>query len=247
MKKNSHIEILPTTQELFEKAADFIVQKGQEAIDARGVFTIALSGGSTPPKLYKALVRHHKKSKIWQKTAFFWSDERPVKPDHADSNAGTALKYLITPLTISQEQVFTVPTDRIPIQRVADDYEDDISDFFHQHNMDPRFDLILLGLGEDGHTASLFPHTPALNETKKLVAANWIEKLNSWRITFTFPLINQSRQVLFLVSGKNKAGIVNKVLGTKDKHYPAQNVNPAFGDCAWYFDSEAAALLIRGA
>ncbi len=247
MKNNTtHIEILKNGRELYSKAADFIIQTSEKAIREKGYLTIALSGGSTPKKLYEELVKHHRSKSIWRHAFFFWSDERPVKLEHPESNAGMAMQHLLRPLNIAAEQIYTVPTDRIPIQRVAAAYEDDLLDFFRQHNSDPRFDLILLGIGEDGHTASLFPNTVALNENKKLIAANWVEKLNTWRITFTYPLINMAGRVLFLVTGAKKAKILNKIFTTREQQYPAQKVEPVNGESYWFIDADAAGLLTKG-
>ena len=206
------------------------------ALAQKGFFTVALSGGSTPKVLYQVLAEEFREQVPWSRTQFFWSDERHVPPDHPDSNYRMAHEALLSRVPVPKGNVHRVHSENPNAQEVADEYEKIIV---------PRLDLILLGLGTDGHTASIFPGSGVLHEAKRLVAAPWVEKLNTYRITMTLPLLNNGASIVFLVSGADKAPIVKEVL-EGPKKYPAQFVQPTNGELIWMLDRDAAAGLNRG-
>jgi len=234
-------QVFANKAELGKSAAQQFFRLASESIKKNRQFSVALSGGTTPKMMYKELVRNFADQLDWRNVHFFWSDERYVPLSHADSNAGLAKKYLLEPLEIENENIHYIPTNLQDARQAAILYEKEILN--HLGNNPPRFDLVLLGLGDDGHTASLFPRTQALEERKQLVAANWVDKFQSWRITFTYPLINMAETIIFLVSGKNKAPVVHDILVKKNTRFPAARVNPANGNVFWLLDAEAAASL----
>lgn len=249
------IKILPDGEALNLYAAEKIVEIANQAIEQRGQLTIALSGGSTPKSLYQLLSSDEYKSRIdWSKTFFFFGDERNVLPDDKESNFQTANETLFAPLQINRENIFRWETERRNAEMTAVNYEFAIRKFFDATplsvaNFDdfnlPRFDLVLLGMGDDGHTASLFPNTAALNENEKIAVANPVEKLNTTRLTLTFPVINNARNIIFLVKGADKAENLKTVLEGKFQpdEFPAQAVKPTKGELLWLVDEKAAALL----
>jgi len=222
------IRIFENSRELARGAAEHWV--------ALAPVTVALSGGSTPKVLYQLLAEDFRDQVSWASTQFFWSDERHVPPDHPDSNYRMAHEALLSRVPVPESNVHRVHSENPSAQEAADEYEKVIV---------PRLDLILLGLGADGHTASIFPGSDVLHETKRLVAAPWVEKLNTYRITMTLPLLNNGASILFLVSGADKAQIVKEVL-EGPKKYPAQFVQPTNGELIWMLDRDAAAGLNRG-
>ena len=223
------IEIFANAQELARGAAEYLVARSGEAVAQKGLFTVALSGGSTPKILYELLVG---RQVPWSKTHFFWSDERHVPPDHPDSNYRMAYEAMLSRVPVPESNVHRVHGENPDAAEAANEYEQTLL----------PLDLILLGLGTDGHTASIFPGSDVLHETKRLVAATWVEKLNTYRITMTLPLLNAGASVLFLVSGAEKAQIVKEVL-EGPKQYPAQLVQPTHGQLLWMLDEDAAAKL----
>jgi len=224
------IRVFENSRELARGAAEHFV-----ALAQKDSFTVALSGGSTPKILYQLLADQFQTRVSWSKTQFFWSDERHVPPDHPDSNYRLAHEALLSRVPVPESNVHRVHSENPSAQEAADEYEKIIV---------PRLDLILLGLGTDGHTASIFPGSDVLHETKRLVAAPWVEKLNTYRITMTLPLLNNGASILFLVSGAEKAAIVTEVL-EGPKKYPAQFVQPTEGELIWMLDRDAAAGLNR--
>jgi 6-phosphogluconolactonase len=221
----------------FCRLADLVLKKGD-------LCTVALSGGSTPALLYERLLKPDLAGSLaWNKIAFFVSDERCVAPAHADSNFGNAARLLLDPLGIPESKRHpTRSQDRDP-ERSARDYEEEIRKTVGPGaNGMPRFDIVFLGMGADGHTASLFPDTPALNETEKLVVKNHVGKLNADRITFTLPLINNAACVIFLVSGEDKAAVLSEVVSDSGK-YPSEKVCPTEGRLIWFVDRQAAMKL----
>ena len=225
------IRVFEYSRELARGAAEHFV-----ALAQKGRFTVALSGGSTPKALYQILAEEFREQVPWPNVHFFWSDERHVPPDHPDSNYRMAHEALLSRVPVPESNVHRVHSENPSAQEAADEYEKVIV---------PRLDLILLGLGADGHTASIFPGSDVLHETKRLVAAPWVEKLNTYRITMTLPLLNNGASILFLVSGAEKAQIVKEVL-EGPKKYPAQFVQPTNGELIWMLDRDAAAGLNRG-
>jgi len=243
MLSEADIRILNTPQELFQAAAAEFIALASAAIRDHGKFTVALSGGSTPKSLYSVLARS---ALPWDKIFFFWSDERHVPPDHPDSNYRMAKEALLSKVPVPPENIFRVRAEEKDANVVAQDYEEALRSFFRLRPGEfPRFDLILLGLGPDGHTASLFPNTPALNETKRLVVANWVEKFKTHRITFTYPVLNYAACVIFLVSGGDKSEIVREVLENPGADLPSQKVHPANGRLLWLLDKDAASKLSK--
>lgn len=249
MSSSAEIRILTTPQELFEAAAEEVICAAKEAEDTRGRFTIALSGGSTPKSLYNLLATNARNALPWDRMFFFWGDERHVPPTHPESNYRMANEVMLSKVPVPAGNVFRMPTENPDAARVAEEYEKALRSFFQLSATEvPRFDLILLGLGPDGHTASLFPGTTALREKSRLVVANWVEKLKTNRLTFTFPVLNASRCVAFLVSGMEKAGVLKTVLeeNAPAEQYPAKLVNPASGKLIWFLDRAAASELAAG-
>ena len=223
---------------LAQAAAGFTSAAVSASEPESGRFTLALSGGRTPAMLYEALVKNHGDSPDWPRVDFFWSDERMVSHDHADSNYRLAHLGLLQPLAVSSQQIFAVATEHEPAVAAAR-YQQTILD---RMGPVPMFDMIFLGLGEDGHTASLFPGTAALAEQSAFVAANHVAKLQSWRITFTYPLLRLARRIVFLVSGAGKAQVLAGIMaGTSN--LPAALVHPVNGDVYWLMDQDAGAML----
>ncbi len=264
------IVILPTRAALARAAATRFVAIAQDALRARGRFTVALSGGATPRALYALLASPEFSAQVdWARAHLFWGDERMVPPDHPDSNFKMANAALLSRVPIPPENVHRIRTELSP-DDAARAYEDELRQLqtapTTTQSRPPsakrqpakaglalslprlavaRFDLILLGLGADGHTASLFPRAPALQEQTRWVAAQFIEKLQSDRITLTAPVINAARNVLFLVAGADKARAARAVLrgAYRPNELPAQLVKPAAGAAVWLFDQEAASEL----
>jgi 6-phosphogluconolactonase len=245
LNSSAEIRILTTPQELFAAAAEEVVHVANEAVAARGRFTIALSGGSTPKNLFNLLATNARSTLPWDRTYFFWSDERHVGPTDPDSNYRMANEAMLSKIPIPPANVFRIEAENPDAAAAAQAYEKNIRKFFQMDSGLPQFDLILLGMGPDGHTASLFPETGALQEKSKLVLANWVEKLKTHRLTFTLPLINAAREVAFLVSGVDKAGVLKAVLeeNAPGEQYPSKLVNPANGKLIWFLDRAAASGL----
>jgi 6-phosphogluconolactonase len=236
------IRVLPGSQELFDAGAQEFAGQASEAVRTRGRFTVALSGGSTPKSLYALLATWP--SIPWGRIYFFWGDERHVPPDHPDSNYRMAREALFAKVQVPPENIFRIRGEEKDAETAAREYERSLQQFFHLSAGEfPGFDLILLGLGPDGHTASLFPQTSALAERHRLVVANWVEKFQTHRITFTYPVLNSAACVIFLVSGADKAPVVHQVLENSSAHVPSQQVRPSHGRTLWLLDRAAAAAL----
>jgi 6-phosphogluconolactonase len=235
--------------EALSKAAAFaFVRWAGEAVAARGRFTVALSGGSTPKRLYELLAAEPSRSQIdWGRIEFFWGDERCVPPDHKDSNYRMAREAMLAHLPIPAEHIHRIQAERSDREAAARDYEAVLARVFGigRGGEPPALDLILLGMGPDGHTASLFPHTKALEETQRWVVPNHVPQLNTDRLTLTRPILNRGRKVLFLVAGADKAERLAEVCaGPADpKRLPAQSIRPPQGELIWFVESAAAARL----
>ena len=224
-------------------AANYIVELSKKAILKKGKFTIALSGGNTPRKLYELLAQPAYSSLLeWKNIFIFWGDERYLPLSDEDNNSHMAFSALLNNIPIPAENIFTVPVNFDP-ERAAISYEQTLLTFFKEPL--PAFDLILLGIGTNGHTASLFPFTSILKEKKQLVKEIFIEELGMYRISFTATLINQAQNVLFLVTGKEKAAIIETVFsGVKDvEKYPVLLIKPAKANPEWYLDEAAASRI----
>jgi 6-phosphogluconolactonase len=240
------IRKLTTPQELFAAAAEEVVRAAEEAVAARGRFTIALSGGSTPKSLFNLLATNARTTLPWDRMFFFWGDERHVPPTDAESNYRMADEAMLSKIPVAAGNVFRIATENPHAAAAADAYEQTLRKFFQLGPGEfPRFDLILLGMGPDGHTASLFPGTAALQEKSRLVVANWVEKLKASRITLTLPVLNAARCVAFLVSGTDKADALKAVLegDAPGEQYPSKLVKPSDGKLIWLVDRAAASGL----
>lgn len=246
MSSPAEIRVLTTPQELFAAAAEEVVRLANQAVAERGRFTIALSGGSTPKSLYNLLATNARTSLPWEHMYFFWSDERHVPPTDHDSNYRMADEAMLSKVPVPAGNVFRVPAENPDAALAAEEYESTLRKFFQlKPGQLAQFDLILLGLGPDGHTASLFPGTAGLQEKSRLVIANWVEKLKTHRLTFTLPLLNAARFVAFLVSGTDKAQVLRVVLEEKvpGEQYPAKLVQPGEGKLIWFLDRAAGSAL----
>jgi 6-phosphogluconolactonase len=218
--KSARVAVVPDAEALVRLAAGEVARRAGEAVRARGRFAVALAGGSTPQALHRLLAdpaAPYRQRVDWRRTHVFFGDERCVPPDHPDSNFGAA--------------------------RAAADYERELRALGAAPGQVPRLDLVVLGLGEDGHTASLFPGTAALLERERLVLANHVPQLGAWRLTVTLPLLAAARAALFLVSGARKAGAVAAVLADAGRELPAGRVRLDDGDLGWLLDGAAAARL----
>ncbi len=244
MPPTRDIVVLNTRSDLFHAAAEEFVRAGKAAIRELGRFAVALSGGSTPKGLYSLLASEHRDFD-WSRTFLFFGDERHVPPNHPDSNYRMVNESLLTKIQIPAENVFRVKAENPDAAAAALDYENQLRQFFQPEPGEfPRFDLILLGMGPDGHTASLFPGSEGLKERSRWVIANWVEKFKTYRITLTFPVLNAAAEAVFLASGPDKADMVRQVLeGKNTPPYPAQQVRPSNGRLLWMLDQAAAAKL----
>jgi 6-phosphogluconolactonase len=242
------IEISESAETMSRAAAERFVRVTTVAARARGRCAVVLSGGSTPGSVYRALAQEPHLTRVpWHRIEFFWSDERHVPPDHPDSNYRAAMEAMLSKVPVAATQIHRMRGEMAEAERAALEYEDAISAVVSGVPV-PRFDLILLGLGTDGHTASLFPGTPALDERRRWCTANWVSALNAYRITLTLPVLNAAREIMFIVSGAEKAPIVREALRewpptsaeTPAQVLPAHLIQPHNGDVWWMLDRAAA-------
>ena len=245
VNKSPEIRSYPSLPELSHAAAEFIVELAEATVKERNVFTLVLSGGSTPRLLYEDLARPPFSTRIdWQKTHIFWGDERCVLPNHPDSNYGLALQTLVSKVNIPPANVHRIPAEIGSANAAAEAYEETLHHFFAPSagNEDgthlPSFDLILLGLGQDGHTASLFPGDAALEEKYRWVAP--VDGASASppvpRVTLTLPVLNEAKWVVFLASGSRKKGVFEKIINDPGAAaYPAARVRPS-GRLLWFID-----------
>lgn len=245
MKRTEHnLEIYDNSQELAWAAAIAFASQAEQSIAERGRFTVALSGGSTPKAMLSLLAgKPFADSLPLRSIMFFWGDERCVPPDHPDSNFRMTTETLLGKIPVPPENVFRIPAEDEDHNRAAENYSTAIRQAFNSEA--PQFDLVFLGMGADGHTASLFPGTAALQVKDRIAVANFVEKLNAWRITLTAKTINQARNVIFLVAGEDKAAALKEVLEgePQPEKYPSQFINPVGGSLLWMLDEAAAGLL----
>lgn len=232
----SEIIVRPDPAAVAREAADRFVTLAGSATVSHGRFAVALSGGSTPGLLYQQLATRPIE---WQHVHVFWGDERCVPPDHPDSNFGMAHRTLLSQIDIPAQNVHRLKGELDPAQ-AAQDYEAELLAFFGAR---PRFDLILLGMGADAHTASLFPGTAALHEKQRWVVAHHVDKLLTNRLTLTLPIFNHAANVIFLITGSGKAAALQAVWhGPPDSdRFPAQSIKPATGSLTWLVDQAALA------
>jgi 6-phosphogluconolactonase len=245
------IRILPDADQLARFAARLFLKRLVLTLPIQVEFTVALSGGSTPRKMFEILGNDERLKKqvrlgTWEYLHFFWSDERHVPPDHAESNYRLAYDSMLSPLGIREANIHRIKGEFEDAGEAASQYETEIlRDFPVAEGQVPRFNLVFLGMGSDGHTASLFPGTKALQEERRLVVSNWVGKFYADRITMTAPLLNNAACVVFLVSGQDKALPVKAVLEGRyePQQLPAQLIRPESGKLIWLLDSAAASLL----
>lgn len=239
------IHVFNDYESLSQAAAEMFVNLANQAIDSNGRFSVALSGGSTPHRLYETLSTNSFREKVrWNAVHVFWSDERCVPMDDPRSNFLMARRTLLDHVPVQPDHVHPILGD-LPAALAATHYETTLQDFFEEQA--PVFDLILLGLGENAHTASLFPHTSVLDEKERWVGEVYVAEQSMYRVTMTVPLINQAREVIFLVSGANKAPALQDVLeGAYHPHeYPAQLIRPNGAHPVWLVDKSAAHKLVE--
>jgi 6-phosphogluconolactonase len=239
----AELHILPSTEETAQAKAKFVATLAEECLGTQGKFTIALSGGSTPRRLYQILASPpHAETIAWDRWHIFWSDERCVPPDHQDSNFRMARQALLDHVPVPPAQVYRMRGEVAP-EKAAREYETAVLNVFQTPV--PSFDLILLGIGDDGHTASLFPGSEALLENQRLVMANLAPSPPVHRITFTLPLINAAKVVAFLDTDESKAEVLRRVLepAPGEDVLPAARVRPTKGIVHWFLTKEAASLL----
>jgi 6-phosphogluconolactonase len=243
----SAVTLCETPEVVASTAAGRFVVLARTAIATRGRVCIALAGGQTPEALYRLLAQAPCRDAIdWNRVEILWGDERCVPPDHPDSNYRMAREALLGRVPIPADNVHRMRGGMLDSIAAAREYEEVLRRVCRVHvDVLPRLDLCLLGLGPDGHTASLFPASPAVRERKRWVRAGWVEKLGSWRLTLTPPVINNARHVLFLVTGRDKAEAVRAVLQgpAEPDHLPAQIVRAARGRVEWLLDRDAAGRL----
>jgi len=239
------VRVFDDPEALARAAARRVCELAKESVAARGLFSIALSGGSTPRRVYELLAGDDFRGLVdWESLHVFFGDERAVPPDDSRSNYRMAREALLSRVNVPTENLHRI--EGVGDARAkASDYESEMRSLFGEAEW-PRLDLVMLGMGEDGHTASLFPGTAALEERRAWVAANWVEKLGEWRITLTAPAINAARHVLFLVSGAGKAERLREVFkgGPDPVRLPSQLIRPKEGALEWYVDRAAAAEIL---
>ena len=236
------LNIFDTENEVLATLAEHFVKIANESIAGKGRFSVALSGGSSPKKLYELLASAHHDKVEWEKVYFFFGDERYVPQTDPESNYLMVKKALFDPLHISASNIFAIDTSLSPTE-AAQKYEDEIEAFFYEDEL--SFDLILLGLGDNSHTASLFPFTPVLHDRTPGVKAVFLKDQQVYRITLNAPLINEAQHIAFLVYGEAKAIAVHHVLEDDEdiEEFPAQLIEPIIGEMEWFLDSAAASML----
>ncbi len=244
------VELFANGMEIARRAAADVVRIAGDAVAAHGAFTVALSGGSTPKVLYALLAEHPslRNSLPWDKMKVFFGDERHVGPGHADSNFQMATDAMLSKVPLHPHQVHRIKGEYPDTAQAAAEYEEVIRrEFGLQAGAFPRFDLILLGMGSEGHTLSLFPGTKALNETQRIVTSNWVGKLCTDRVTLTAPAANNAANVIFMITGADKACALKSVLEgpLEPEQLPAQMIQPANGNVSWLVDQAAGSLLSK--
>ena len=234
------LEIVPDKEALVQQAVEYFIETAQEQIGDKGVFTVALSGGSTPKPVYAELAKPENRERVdWEKVQLFWGDERPVSTDDPQSNYRMVRETLLDQIDIPAENVHRVPAE-MDVRMGAFQYEEELRAFFSGEW--PTFDFVFLGMGNDGHTASLFPHSAGLNEDFRWFIANYAPSMDSWRLTLTAPAINAARFILVLVEGVGKADRLKMVLGDprEPDEMPIQMIDPSQGEMVWLVDQAAA-------
>lgn len=237
--------VVPTLDELARAGAEQFREASAEAIRDRGLFRVALSGGSTPRSIHGLLAQSRFRESVdWARVLFFFGDERCVPPGSDRSNYRMARETLFDPLSIPPDRIVRMRGEDDP-KCAAAEYAQSLRERFADEGGVPRFDLVFLGMGPDGHTASLFPRTRALAERRELASANWVPKMKEWRITLTYPALNAARRVVFLVGGAEKAAAATAILTRSRGYraYPAALVRPRAGSLLWLLDEAAGGAL----
>jgi len=235
------IHQFPNPKALAIGAAEFICDRAQDSFARSGSFSLVLSGGSTPANTYQQLVTISQQRKLdWSSVQVYWGDERCVPPDHDQSNFRMTQQVLLNHIEIPEANLHRMACEADP-EIGAEKYAELLREQFVDQVF-PRFDLILLGLGKDGHTASLFPNADILAEEQRWTAPVYVPHLDSWRISLTLPAINAARHAAFLVSGRGKASILKEVFENPTSNYPVQRVTPQ-GELTWFIDHDAGQLL----
>jgi 6-phosphogluconolactonase len=245
------VRILTNIDAIAKRAAQDFLQSATQAVSEKGSFTVALSGGSTPKALYSLLATDAalRPQLPWDKMYMYFGDERSVGPDHPDSNFRMATETMLSKVPIKPEQVFRIKGEYKDTEKAAQEYEQVLRTSFKiAEGQFPRFDLVFLGIGNEGHTASLFPGTKALHETKRLAVRNWVGKLYTNRITLTAPAINNAARVIFMVTGADKTLALKGVLEGpyEPDQLPAQLIQPPNGKLVWLVDTVAGGMLSIG-
>lgn len=246
-ESNREIRVFTTLEELSLAAAKTFAQQAAAAIKAGGIFCAALSGGSTPRRTYELLAGAEFQTQLdWSRIHLFQVDERCVPPDHAESNYRMIRATLLGPARLPPQNFHRLAAERADLDAAAADYEAVLLQTTQTPAAAmPRLHLIMLGMGPDGHTASLFPGSAALSETARAVRPNYVAKFSANRLTLTYPVLNNAANILFLVAGADKGESLRRVLfpAPQSPHLPAQAVRPAHGHVAWYLDQQAASLI----
>lgn len=234
---------LPDPEAVSLRAASIVIDQSKIAVASKGRFTVAVSGGTTPLRLFELLGTAVRKDVPWERIHIFWVDERCVPPDHEDSNYKGAYESLLSRADIPAANIHRIKGE-MPPEEAAGEYEEELLRYFGSIGF-PVFDLVILGLGEDGHTASLFSDEPSLAERERFAIAVYVKKMQSWRITLTLPVLNNAAHILFLVVGWKKANILKEILGNdvKNPKYPASLIHPVCGKVTWLLDSGASSQL----
>lgn len=256
-KSHAQIRVYRDPDELALKAARLFARMADQYVLGCGRFTVALSGGSTPKAMFSVLAAEPFLDTVpWSSIYFFWGDERCVLPDHPDSNYKMTSETLLSKVPVPAENVFRIPAELEDPNHAAEEYTSTLTRYFLAGpganrtgtaplSKVPRFDLVFLGMGPDGHTASLFPHSAALQAGNKIAVANYVEKFKAHRITLTAATINNARNVTFLAAGEDKAETLKNVLEGSHQPdvYPSQLIRPSNGTLLWMVDQAAASLL----
>lgn len=245
---NREVRILADGAAIARKTAGIFVDAAKAAVAEKNLFTVALAGGSTPKTLYGLLVNDPALSAQvpWDKIHFFFGDERHVGPEDADSNFRMATEAMLSEAPLKPEQVTRIKGEYADTEKAAKEYENDLRSYYKLKEGElPRFDLVLVGMGDEGHTLSLFPGTKALHADGRLVARNWIGKLDTERITITAPVANNAALVIFMVTGASKAPALKSVLEGpfEPEQLPAQLIQPSSGKLLWLVDTAAGSML----
>jgi 6-phosphogluconolactonase len=247
MTTNREVRILADANAIAQTAAAEFLETALDAVRQKGSFSVALAGGSTPKDLYGLLSNNPLQAKVpWGKIQFFFGDERHVPPDDRESNFRMATEAMLAKAPIDPKQVHRIKSEKANTSEAAQEYEQELRESLKlKPDQLPRFDLVLLGMGPEGHTASLFPGTKALREQRRLVVSNWVGKLYTDRITLTPPVLNNAARIIFMAHGAEKAPALKAVLEGphEPEQLPAQMINPPKGRVVWLVDPSAASML----